>query len=279
MQFVQVKTPLNVNVNIPHAGIGWRILAFILDAIFIWLYIVGMTYFFVDVLGMTTSIFDTDPETSYDINVFIGFIYVILLFPVLFYSLWTEMVFKGQTFGKMICRIRVVKLDGYKAGFPEYFTRWIFRFIDFWTGLFLILFLIPIFGEEIGGVISGMILSLSGLVAVIFIAKTKNSQRLGDIVAGTTVLKLKEKHSIGITILEDIKEDYVPIFPQVTRLTDNDARIIKDTFVAATKSQDFATIKKLRRKLEEVMEVDSDMNDAQFINTVMKDFNFYTQKL
>lgn len=279
MQFVQVKTPLNVNVNIPHAGIGWRILAFILDAIFIWLYIVGMTYFFVDVLGMTTSIFDTDPETSYDINVFIGFIYVILLFPVLFYSLWTEMVFKGQTFGKMICRIRVVKLDGYKAGFPEYFTRWIFRFIDFWTGLFLILFLIPIFGEEIGSVISGMILSLSGLVAVIFIAKTKNSQRLGDIVAGTTVLKLKEKHSIGITILEDIKEDYVPIFPQVTRLTDNDARIIKDTFVAATKSQDFATIKKLRRKLEEVMEVDSDMNDAQFINTVMKDFNFYTQKL
>ncbi|MET3731969.1 RDD family protein [Moheibacter stercoris] len=277
MQFVSIKTPLNVNVNIPHAGIGWRILAFLLDLFFIYVYIIAMTYFFVNILGMTSSILHTDDQTRYDINVFIEFLYIILLFPALFYSLWTEMLFRGQTFGKMICRIRVVKLDGYKAGFPEYFTRWIFRFIDFWTGSFLILFLIPIFGQEIGAGISAMFLTVSGIVAVFFISKTKNSQRLGDIVAGTTVLKLKEKHSINITILEDLKEDYVPTYPQVIRLSDNDARIIKDTFVAATKRKDFVTVKKLRRKLEEVMEIESNLSDYEFINIVMKDFNYYTQ--
>lgn len=277
MQFVSIKTPLNVNVNIPHAGIGWRILAFLLDMFFVYVYIIAMTYFFVDVLGMTSSILHTDDQTRYDINVFIELLYIILLFPALFYSLWTEMLFRGQTFGKMICRIRVVKLDGYKAGFPEYFTRWIFRFIDFWTGSFLILFLIPIFGQEVGAGISAMFMTVSGIVAVFLISKTKNSQRLGDIVAGTTVLKLKEKHSINITILEDLKDDYVPTYPQVIRLSDNDARIIKDTFVAATKRKDFDTIKKLRRKLEEVMEVESDLNDSIFINIVMKDFNYYTQ--
>lgn len=277
MQFVSIKTPLNVNVNIPHAGIGWRILAFLLDMFFVYVYIIAMTYFFVDVLGMTSSILHTDNQTRYDINVFIELLYIILLFPALFYSLWTEMLFRGQTFGKMICRIRVVKLDGYKAGFPEYFTRWIFRFIDFWTGSFLILFLIPIFGQEVGAGISAMFMTVSGIVAVFLISKTKNSQRLGDIVAGTTVLKLKEKHSINITILEDLKDDYVPTYPQVIRLSDNDARIIKDTFVAATKRKDFDTIKKLRRKLEEVMEVESDLNDSIFINIVMKDFNYYTQ--
>lgn len=277
MQFVSIKTPLNVNVNIPHAGIGWRILAFLLDLFFIYVYIIAMTYFFVDILGMTSSILHTDDQTRYDINVFIEFLYIILLFPALFYSLWTEMLFRGQTFGKMICRIRVVKLDGYKAGFPEYFTRWIFRFIDFWTGSFLILFLIPIFGQEVGAGISAMFLTVSGIVAVFFISKTKNSQRLGDIVAGTTVLKLKEKHSINITILEDLKEDYVPTYPQVIRLSDNDARIIKDTFVAATKRKDFVTVKKLRRKLEEVMEIESNLSDYEFINIVMKDFNYYTQ--
>lgn len=277
MQFVSIKTPLNVNVNIPHAGIGWRILAFLLDLFFIYVYIIAMTYFFVNILGMTSSILHTDDQTRYDIKVFIEFLYIILLFPALFYSLWTEMLFRGQTFGKMICRIRVVKLDGYKAGFPEYFTRWIFRFIDFWTGSFLILFLIPIFGQEIGAGISAMFLTVSGIVAVFFISKTKNSQRLGDIVAGTTVLKLKEKHSINITILEDLKEDYVPTYPQVIRLSDNDARIIKDTFVAATKRKDFVTVKKLRRKLEEVMEIESNLSDYEFINIVMKDFNYYTQ--
>lgn len=277
MQFVSIKTPLNVNVNIPHAGIGWRILAFLLDLFFIYVYIIAMTYFFVNILGMTSSILHTDDQTRYDINVFIEFLYIILLFPALFYSLWTEMLFRGQTFGKMICRIRVVKLDGYKAGFPEYFTRWIFRFIDFWTGSFLILFLIPIFGQEVGAGISAMFLTVSGIVAVFFISKTKNSQRLGDIVAGTTVLKLKEKHSINITILEDLKEDYVPTYPQVIRLSDNDARIIKDTFVAATKRKDFVTVKKLRRKLEEVMEIESNLSDYEFINIVMKDFNYYTQ--
>jgi uncharacterized RDD family membrane protein YckC len=279
MQIVKVKTPLNVNVDIPHAGIGLRLLAFILDIIFITVYVIVLTYVFMDVLGMTNTIFDGDYENNLDLGVFIEIIYTLLLFPAFFYSLWTEVVFNGQTFGKMICGIRVVKINGYKAGFPEYFTRWIFRFIDFWTGSFLILFFIPIFGEETATILSSLILMLSGLVAFILIIRTKKSQRLGDIVAGTTVLKLKEKHSMNITILEDIKEDYIPTYPQVVRLTDNDARIIKDTFVLAQKNKDFVTLKKLRRKLENVMDLESDKNDVDFIHTVMKDFNYYTQKL
>src|SRR5690606_41820504 len=70
------------------------------------------------------------------------------LFPAFFYSLWTELVFNGQTLGKILFKIRVVKLDGYRAGFTEYFTRWAFRIVDFWTGLFFLLFFIPIFRSE-----------------------------------------------------------------------------------------------------------------------------------
>lgn len=279
MQIVKVKTPLNVNVDIQHAGIGWRILAFMLDGFFIFCYILALTYVFFDTLGLTSQVFGEGYSYQKDGRVFIEILYIILLFPAFFYSLWTETLFKGQTLGKMICGIRVVKIDGYKAGFPEFFTRWIFRFIDFWTGFFLLLFMIPLFGEELAGALSSMIMMMSGIVAVLFIVKTKNSQRLGDIVAGTSVLKLKEKHSINITILEDLKEDYIPTYSQVVRLTDNDARIIKDTFVNACKNNDFLTLKKLRRKLESVMDVESDQNDVDFINTVMKDFNYYTQKL
>lgn len=278
MQNIQIKTPLNVNVTIQHAGVGWRFLAFAIDVCVITAYIWLLSTSF-SMLGLSGEIWNQNPDNYYDFNTFLEIIYVILLFPVLFYSLWTESVFNGQTVGKMICKIRVVKLNGYHAGFPEYFTRWAFRLVDFWTGMFMILFFIPIFGEETGSILAGLMLFMSGFVAFFSIIRTKKSQRIGDIVAGTTVLKLVEKHSMDITILEDIRESYVPMYSQVIKLTDNDARIIKDTFVIARKNQDYATLKRLRVKLESVMEIEGRGGDAEFIDTVMKDFNYYTQKL
>ncbi len=278
MDFIKIKTPLNVNVDIQHAGVGWRILAFGIDFILICVYVFFLSRIFFDLFGASTSFYE-EAELHYDIQEFLGMVYTLLLFPAIFYSLWTEFLFNGQTFGKMICGIKVVKLDGYKAGFSEYFTRWAFRFIDFWTGSFMLLFFIPMFGEETAYILSGLLLMLSGSVAFISILRTKNSQRLGDIVAGTTVLKVREKHSIDITILEEIKDTYVPRYSQVMRLTDNDARIIKDTFVLARKNNDLVTLQRLRSKLENVMDIQSDQPDTEFIDTVMKDFNYYTQKL
>lgn len=278
MQTIKIKTPLNVNVDIQHAGVGLRLAAFLLDIVFIWVYIWAMSSTFYRIFGVDAGVFE-DSGLYNDSNVFLDILFTILLFPALFYSLWTETLFNGQTLGKLICKIKVVKLNGYRAGFTEYFTRWAFRLIDFWTGSFMLLFFIPIFGEETAVILAGMLLMMSGLVAFILIIRTKNAQRLGDIVAGTTVLKLREKHSIDITILEDIKETYVPRYSQVMRLTDNDARIIKDTFVIARKNRDYTTLKRLRNKLENVMDVKTDQSDVEFIDTVMKDFNYYTQKL
>lgn len=278
MQKLVIKTPLNVNVDVQHAGVGLRLAAFILDLIFIYLYIWALSYTFFDLFGVQGNIFDGG-TMHYDVHVFLEILFVILLFPALFYSLWTEFLFNGQTFGKMICKIRVVKLNGYKAGFTEYFTRWIFRFVDFWTGSFMLLFFVPIFGSETAMILAGMLTMMTGIVAFISIIRTQNSQRLGDIVAGTTVLKLREKHSIDITILEEIKETYIPKYSQVMKLSDNDARIIKDTFVIARKNRDYATLRRLRSRLEEVMDVKGEQSDVEFIDRVMKDFNYFTQKL
>lgn len=281
MSSIQIKTPFNVNLAAQEAGVGWRILAFMLDLIFIGLYIWSIHFVFYGMLEMKSAIFEAknSEEIQNDWIIFIQVIYIILLFPAFFYSLWTEYIFNGQTFGKMISGIRVVKLEGYRPGFSEYFTRWAFRFVDFWTGFFMLLFFIPLFGEEIAIAFSGIMLMGSGVVAFFLIAKTNNSQRLGDVIAGTTVLKLKEKKSMAITILEEIKDSYVPTYSQVLKLSDNDARIIKDTFTQAKKKRDTKTLLKLRTKLESVMEIKSTQNDVEFIDTVMKDFNYYTQKL
>lgn len=279
MEKIQIKTPLNVNVNIQHAGVGWRFFAFVIDIAIITAYIWALSYTFFSLVGIDSNLWNNNSDEYFDQSTFLEIIYIILLFPALFYSLWTEYLFNGQTFGKMLCQIKVVKLNGYHAGFPEYFTRWAFHLVDFWTGMFMILFFIPVFGEETGSVLAGLLMFMSGFVAFFSIIRSKNSQRIGDIVAGTTVLKLKEKQSMDITILENLRESYVPTYSQVIRLTDNDARIIKDTFTIARKNNDYATLKRLRTKLESVMDVQGRGEDVEFIDTVMKDFNYYTQNL
>ena len=50
--------------------------------------------------------------------------------PVVFYSLIFEALLEGQTIGKRIMKIKVVKIDGYQASIYDYLVRWFFRLID-----------------------------------------------------------------------------------------------------------------------------------------------------
>ena len=122
---------------------------------------------------------------------------------------------------------------------------------------------------------------MSGVIALISIVSSSKNQRLGDITAGTAVISLKNNVNISHTILEDLNEDYKPTYPSVIRLSDNDARIIKDTFVTARKTKDYKTLIKLRTKIMEVLELKEIQHnrDHEFIDTILKDYNYYTQSM
>jgi hypothetical protein len=108
----------------------------------------------------------------------------------------------------------------------------------------------------------------------------KKTQRLGDISAGTAVITLKNKITINNTILEDLEEEYKPRYPLVIKLSDNDARIIKETFQNAIKSADYLVLTKLINKIEEVTGIKNDLDSPrEFIQTILKDYNFYTQNM
>jgi uncharacterized RDD family membrane protein YckC len=59
-------------------------------------------------------------------------------------------------------KIRVVKIDGYQAGFGDYMIRWVFRIID---------------------------ISIIGLISAIV---SKNNQRLGDIASEPPLFPKKQ---------------------------------------------------------------------------------------
>ena len=59
-----------------------------------------------------------------------------------------------------------------------------------------------------------------------------------------------------------------------------EGEIIKETFETAISTRDFATIIKLREKVLSVTGIKNQSgNDQDFIRTLLKDYNYYTQNM
>ena len=248
---LQINTTQNVNINFIAASVGERIIAFIIDLIIKIAYIVVTYQLVFNLLNIEELLLGMDQWSKIAI-------YVSFYLPVVFYSFLFETFLDGQTPGKRILKIKVVKIDGYQASLADYLIRWFFRIID-------LNLLGPIFGP---------------VVALIAIVSSDKNQRLGDMTAGTSVITLKNKVNISHTILEDLDDDYVPTYPNVIKLSDNDLRIIKETFTKARNAKDYATLIKLRKKVVEVVEIKNyNEDDIKFIEVILKDYNFYTQNM
>lgn len=254
MQNTRVLTYQNVVLQLESSIVLWRILAFIID----FLIIAGYVYLIFQLPNTNNG-----SSNGYIVQIFLGL-------PIYTYTLLSEFFFNGRTIGKMIAGIQVVKIDGLSCGFTEYLLRWLFRIIDIYPFIFLSFF----FGQF--GLIGA---SFIGVPAFFTMLLSQNNQRLGDMVAGTTVVKIKNKASLSSTIFKDISEGYKPYFPEVVKLSDNDMRIIKETLAKSLSAQDYETIHKLRERVQEIMNVQSKFTDIEFLNTVTNDFNYYTQDL
>lgn len=240
MSRLAINTTQNVNIDFRTASLGERILAFLIDMLLKIVYIYFL-YYLVNKF-YPNYIFDNKKE-----------IVIITLFstPVLLYSLIFESIFSGQTPGKLIMQIKVIKIEGFEASFADYFNRWLLRFID--------------------------ILMLTGMIGSLFIALSDKHQRLGDMLAGTTVISVKKRHKIEHTILQETADNYVAKYPQAIYLSDKDARIIKNSLNRAKK--DPALLRKLTNKIEETLKIQNqEKTDLAFIERILKDFNQLTRE-
>ena len=247
MSQIAINTSQNVNINFSTASVGDRMIAFILDLLIKIAYGIAVFYIFFKVLDLGYILTGLDQWS-------VMAVFIILLFPIVIYPVVLESLMEGQTPGKKVMKIRVVKIDGYQAGLGDYMIRWVFRIID---------------------------TSFAGVIGLVSMVVSKNNQRLGDMAAGTAVISLKNNINISHTILENIHESYLPTFPQVIALSDNDMRIIKDNYLKALRVDDRQIINKLSDKIKSILKVDIDatkMTERQFIGVVIKDYNYYTGK-
>ena len=240
MDNFQIETAQNISIQQQVAGIGDRILAYIIDVVLL------IGYWIVSLF--LVSAFGLESNSGGSINIY----FMIIGIPSFLYFLLFEGFWDGRTPGKSAIGLRVVKTDGSKPGFGSYFVRWIMRIID--------------------------ITMTSGGVAVFTILLNGKGQRLGDIAAGTTVINERKRVNLGQTLLEEIPDDYVPKYPQVTVFSDADVQKIKTVYSKAKKDSKHNVIIKLSDKLAKTMQVVPEETPFVFVDRVLKDYNYYTQQ-
>ena len=237
MATININTTQNVRISHQPASLGKRIVAQLIDFTIILTYMIGITFLM----------------KKLDINK--PAVFIIFYLPVSFYSLWTELIFQGQTIGKMALNTRVVKLDGTQPNPIDYFLRWILRLID-----------IPLYGA----------------VAMITIAINGKGQRLGDIAAGTAVIDIKKRINLNNSIFRKLPEDYKLQFPEVEKLEEKDIKIINKVLNHYKKNKDDTTVKKITKNTKEAIlkktRINKPVDTIDFLETVIKDYNYIIKK-
>lgn len=154
-----IVTPEAVQLDFADAGIGSRGAALIID---------------VAIVFTTLIIVSIGASAAFGLSPVPGWVAVstllILNFLILFgYPVVCEVAFGGRSVGKMALGLRVVTREGAPVGFRHAAIRSAFMLVDF--------------------IVTG------GAGAVLSAALTARSQRLGDLVAGTVVLR--QRHAAG----------------------------------------------------------------------------------
>ncbi|MBK9099949.1 MAG: RDD family protein [bacterium] len=241
MSTIEIQTTQNVNIEYPVASIGERIVAAIIDVLIMVGYVLAVFFLFIWLLNATEG-------SAFYFPVAYG---VIFFLPVFFYHLLCETFLNGQSFGKKIMKMRVVRLDGSQAGIGSFFLRWILSPIDYF---------------------------LYGAVGIVTMLVNGKGQRLGDLAANTTVVKLKTEAKLDDTILRTTPINYEIKFPQVTALSDKDIAIIKEVLDMNYKNPDIFLYEQMLQKTKAVIEkkigISSTLRAITFLDTILKDYNY-----
>ncbi|MBZ4416598.1 RDD family protein [Myxococcus sp. RHSTA-1-4] len=154
---LDVATPERVALTLPVAGIGYRCLAWLVDASLLFFFWIVAYFVFTllvsDVLGVFQGLSGLG-QTLLVVGVFAT--------QWLYWTL-AEVFFHGQTAGKRMLGIRVVRMDGSPVGLYESAVRNLCRAVDF--------------------------LPMAYAAGCICMLLTRQHRRLGDLLAGTLLVR------------------------------------------------------------------------------------------
>lgn len=169
--------------------------------------------------------------------------------PAFFYSVLCEILFHGQTLGKAIRKMRVVNIDGSPPTIGGVLLRWMGLIIDVW-------------------------MSCAGILVIM---ATPRRQRLGDLAAGTMVIRMDEyaKWHGALDDFYHLRPDYRPTYREASNLSDAQANIIERTLFAP-EGYDETKVDTLATKVSAFLHVvPREKDKAGFLLNVLHDYQYF----
>ncbi|MFN0013562.1 MAG: RDD family protein [Saprospiraceae bacterium] len=247
MKSIEITTTQNVTIEYELAQLRERALAWFLDLVIV---VLGYFIFLQLVFLIFGEVFSGNiSDVALFLLSFLGyFLYHI------FFEIWNI----GQSPGKMAMSIKVVRLDGKDPEWSDVVLRAVLHLVD---SLFSF-----------------------GVIGTVLIKTTGKSQRLGDLAANTTIIRIKGGVNqfrladiLGISTLQN----YQPTYPQVRNLSERDMLFIKNVLTRWQRYPNSAhreVLDDLANYLVPLLELEQKpANNIEFLRTLLRDYIVLTR--
>ncbi len=247
MEKIKIPTSFNIELDFETPEFHKRLFAWLIDFFIIYAYS-AITYNIVSKVSANHQSSGNDLPFLYNISA----VYLLLYVPVLTYHLFFELFMNGQSIGKKIIGIKVIGEDGGRPALHQYLIRWLTRPFDF-------------------------VLSF-GLAALLTSVLSKKNQRLGDMAAGTLVIKTRIETNINDTVFFELDDEYKPRYKEVMRLSDRDMNTIKGVLNNVKHYNNFDVAVRISDKVRNVLNITDYEEPVEFLETLLKDYNYYSNQ-
>lgn len=246
MEKIKIPTSFNIELDFETPEFHKRLFAWLIDlAILLAYYLIMINV--IQYFSASHKSSDKDMPFMYNISA----VQLLFFVPILTYHLFFELVMNGQSIGKKLIGIKVIGEDGGRPALHQYLIRWLTRPFDFF---------------------------FAGLVGLLTVVLSKKSQRLGDMAAGTLVIKTKIQTSINDTVFFELEDAYKPRFPAVMRLSDRDMNTIKSVLSNSQRNSNYDIAARLSDKIRTVLNITEYVEPKEFLEILLKDYNFYSSQ-
>lgn len=241
MRNITIRTTQNVSIEYELSGSMPRVFAFLIDMLII--------FFAYLLLGFLIFFRLNWPET-----------FVVVFFPLLIffvYYYFCEMLWQGQTLGKRVQQIRVLRADGKDPTPGDFLLRTLFLFPDAWFSL--------------------------GIPAILLINTTPKAQRLGDLVAGTVVVKNRNSRNFALGDIQSIKtrDNHEIRFPAIQKFSESDMLLIKSSLKRLDEYKNPAhleVVNELAANCRFKLEIENDgLSNREFLKALLQDYIVLTR--
>jgi uncharacterized RDD family membrane protein YckC len=265
MNVYTIQTPLNITLNFQIANLGRRLLAWLID--FLALYAFNLVFG----IFIFTDLANINIKSITSMGMLEILLIILLIIPSTLYHMLSQLMWNGYTLGKYVMKIKVVnKNDGGAASSQQIIIRNLFSVSNIILGMTFIainpIILIPFF----------FTLSIVCIPDIISILAQKESQKIGDLLAGTMVIATNYQPDIEATIFKDINIDanYNVTYPFAIRLSDNEINGLNNMI----KNPSFYTkdyIDKIAHRIAEKLNTEiKEPSHLDFFESIIHDYNY-----